>query len=290
MTEETPDDITKLAQEYLNSLEGDEDGLEGLQEELEYWKQQVDEFEDGTPMHEMAVEERDERRERIGTVRDQGEQLNTLQDELLERASSEFAPRDEWMELQVVRALSHALTGRKLDRIIIGGRSLPDDATEMTKREMVNIAKMIHTLAGDAAGDTDEMTEFWSDLTDTHRSIISALSSHRDTLSSGEISDEIGDEGTDSPGANIRYLRNQSDLDPYHSTDDGYTLSLLGRYVWLEYGLPEQESTEDSESSQDDQTATEATTAEDSTSKESEPKKHEDGNKDVDLSSFEIKE
>ena len=60
--------------------------------------------------------------------------------------------------------------------------------------------------------------------------------------------------------------------------------------MWIEYGPSEEELVEDSEGSEGDQTETEAATTGDSTDTESESGRHEDGNKDADLSSFEIKE
>ena len=233
MSDEVPDDIVTLAEEYLNSIdEGITEDVEEVREELEYWEDQVDEFNEGTPMYEMAVEERDERCERLETVEAKGERCEEFRNELLTRASTEFVPRGEWLERAVVEALSQALTGQRWEQLLVDGFSLPGDADDISKRDMVPVAKTVHALALDAIGSDDRIVGLWNKLdTDTQLSIMRILAGHEGSLSSGEISDKLGENGTDSPGANIRYLRGEVDIDPYYSTSDGYTLSLAGRYV-----------------------------------------------------------
>lgn len=249
MSDGLSDDIVTVAEEYLDSLEGGGDSEvdpDEAREELEYWEEQVGEFEEGTVMNEMVVGERNEWREKLEAVDALDERREELRVELLTRASTEFAPQGEWLEPAVVEALSYALVGRRQEQLLVDRYRLPTDAEEFSKREMVGVAKTIQALAGDAVGADDGIADLWEALdTETQRSVAGVLVKYQVPLSSGEISDEVGEDGTDSPGSNIRYLRGQVDIQPYYSTNDGYTLSLAGRYVWMEYGpeTPEAEPT-----------------------------------------------
>jgi hypothetical protein len=81
MDEELPTDIVELAGEYLDSLDGGagaEGDAEEVGENLEYWEHQVEEFEKGTAMHEMAVGERDEWQEKLEAIDAQGERREEL--------------------------------------------------------------------------------------------------------------------------------------------------------------------------------------------------------------------
>jgi hypothetical protein len=155
---------------------------------------------------------------------------------------------------------------------------------------MVPVAKTVQAVAGDAVGEDDRVASLWDKLdTDTQRSVAGVLAKRREVMSASEISEEIGPDGTDSPGSNIRYLRGQVDIQPYFSTDDGYSLSLAGRYVWREYGpdLPEAEAPK----AADD----EADSGEDGAETVEESSKDpdggsEEGSEEVDLSTFEVRE
>ena len=299
MSDEVPDDIVTLAEEYLSSIdEGTAEDVEEVREELEYWEDQVDEFKEGTPMYEMAVEERDERCERLETVEAKGERSEEFREELLTRASTEFVPRGEWLEHAVVEALSQALTGQRRERLLVGEFSLPGDADDISKRDMVPVAKTVHALALDAVGGDDRITRLWNKLdTDTQLSIMRILAGHEGSLSSGEISDKLGENGTDSPGANIRYLRGEVDIVPYYSMSDGYTLSLAGKYMWMEYGRnpsePDADDTGNGQAALDDdaeQAASDRDEASDGTSSSEDDRVEKDSSDDMDLSSFEIQE
>jgi hypothetical protein len=102
---------------------------------------------------------------------------------------------------------------------------------------MVDAAQTIQAVATDAVGNDNRVSDLWDALdTDTRRSITGILASHNGALSADEISEELGEDGTDRPGSNIRKVRHAVDIQPYHSSSGGYTLSLAGRYVWTRYG------------------------------------------------------
>lgn len=238
MSDEIPDEVLTLSEEYLDSLDADTSGdVEEVQAEVEYWDEQVEEFEEGTPMHEMAVEEHEEWREKLDSIEAQGERNEKLKSELLKRASTEFAPKGVWLRSPVIKALSHALTGKEREQLLVSEHRLSEELEEISKREMVSVAKDVHALARDALEGDERISELWDMLdTDTRLSIIQVLARFEEPLSSTEISDELGEGGTNSSGANIRKMRGSADIDPFYSTDDGYMLTLAGRYVWREYG------------------------------------------------------
>jgi len=297
MNDGLPEDVVTLAKEYLDSLR-DEDGinddLEEAEEEIEYWEEQIEEFEEGTPMHEMAVEERDGWREKIEAIDTREKRREEFSEELLTRASTEFAPQDDWLNEVVIEALSHALIGRRQERILVEGFKIPEDRDELSKRDMVEVAKTVQALAKDAVGEDDRMTKLWEQIdTETQRTITRVLDRHQKALPASRISDEIGEDGTDNPGSNIRYLRGEVDIQPYYSTNDGYALSLAGRYVWREYGpgetkpedtavTDEQDGTGENENDGVPQTGDEGVKSGNDASGEA-------GN-EVDLSSFDVQE
>lgn len=126
---------------------------------------------------------------------------------------------------------------QRQEQLLVGNYSLPRDIDDLSKRNMVDAAKTIHAVAGDAVEEDDRVSGLWDALdTDTRRSITGILAGHNGTLSADEISEELGEDGTDRPGSNIRKVRHAVDIQPYHSSSDGYTLSLAGRYVWTRYG------------------------------------------------------
>lgn len=300
MSDEMSDDIVNLAKEYLDSLDQDST-VENLQEvkgEIEYWEEQVEEFEKGTAMHEMAVEKLDDWREKLEAFEARGERREELRDELLSWASTEFAPHGERLQPLVFEALSHALTNRRRQRLLVGGFSLPDDIDDMSAKDMVSAAKTVHAVTKDAIEDEDRISELWDKLnTDTRLPIVRVLGENEDTLSSGEISEKLGEGGTDNPGANIRKVRGVVDFDPFHSTGNGYTLSLVGRYLWNEYGedLPETEKNNNGDGQEQidkDEQETDGQSDEEGevVASDEEDDRSEKTDDEVDLSSFEVRE
>lgn len=289
MGEDLPNDLVDLAEEYLDSLDGGDEAegdAEEVREELEYWEQQVREFEEGTAMHEMAVGERDKLREKLEAIDARGERREELRSQLLTRACTEFAPQGDWLETAVIKALSHAFHGQQHERLFIGEVCLPDDQDEMSKRDMVAVAKTVHSLARDSVGDEADVAEIWDTLnTDTRLSIAEVLAKHQEPLSSGQISDELGEDGPNDPGANIRMLRGSLDIEPFYGSDRGYTLTLAGRYVLEKYGPDLDDSEDEAEAQADTKVSDTEVEPSDDTSNN-----QEETRKDVDLSSFDVRE
>lgn len=251
MTDDLPEGIVELAQAYLESHDSDDttdDGSE-IVENLDYWREQVEEFEEGTPMYEMAVEERDNYQEKYDKLSELDERRSELRDELLTRASSEFAPQEDWMNETVIFALTHAIIGEQRDRILLGEYSLPDDADELSKREMVRVAKNLHAVAEDVIASDGSLDEVWEMMsTDTRYPITKILADEMELVSSGDISAQLADGETDNPGANLRYVLNSAEYYPYYREDGDWRLSLLGEFAWRTRGPAD---VEDGESSQD---------------------------------------
>lgn len=251
MTDDLPEGIVELAKAYLESHDSDDtiDDESEIEENLEYWREQVEEFEEGTPMYEMAVEERDSYQEKYDEISEQDERRSELRDELLTRASSEFAPQGDWMNETVISALTHAIVGQQRDRILIGDYSLPNDADELSKREMVTVAKNVHAVAEEIVVSNGSLDEVWEMMsTDKRSPITKVLAEEKELVSSGDISAQLGDGGTDNPGANLRYVLNSAEYYPYYREDGDWRLSLLGEVAWQTRGL---DDVEDDESSHD---------------------------------------
>ncbi|MDH5020352.1 hypothetical protein [Halobacterium rubrum] len=265
MSEEFPEDVVELAEEYLDACNGDAASrTDEVQEELEYWQEQADEFEEGTPMHEMAVEERDEFQERLEKISEQGERRSELRTELLTRTSKEFAPQGDWIDETVISALTHALLSERRDRILIGDHAIPEDTDSLSKKDMVTIAKNVHVVAEHAVDSNETIDEVWEKMsTDKVLPITRTIARSDSPLSAGGISEKLGEDGPDDPGANLRYVITSSEYHPYYREDGEWTFSLLGEYTSREFGLetveaepetedPEEEVEEDKQFSFDD--------------------------------------
>jgi hypothetical protein len=253
MTDDLPEGIVELAKAYIESHDGDDttdDEIE-IEENLEYWQEQVEEFEEGTPMYEMAVEERDNYQERYNKTSEQDERRSELREELLTRASSEFAPQCDWMNETVISALTHAIIGQQRDRFLTGDYSLPGDADELSKREMVTVAKNIHAVAEDTVASNGSLDEVWEMMsTDKRYPITKILAEEKELVSSGDISAQLDDDETDNPGANLRYVLNSAEYYPYYREDGDWRLSLLGEFAWRTRGP---DNVENDESSHDNE-------------------------------------
>lgn len=253
MTEEVPDDLVELAEAYLHSLDTDNVDSSEVKEGIEYWQEQVEEFEEGTPMCEIAVEERDRLEERREEVSTKGERRERLRTELLTRSSTEFAPQEDWLHDSVISALTHALTGREQNSILLGDHSLPDDGEELSKREMVTVAKNVHAAAIDAVDSNDLLDEVWGMMSTNERYPISkVLAQERSLMRSGDIASELDDDATDNPGANLRYVLNSSEFYPYYRESGAWTLSLVGEYLWGTRGPDTAEHDGDGDDNDDD--------------------------------------
>jgi hypothetical protein len=253
MTDDIPEGIVELSKAYLESHDSDDttDDESEIEENLEYWQEQVEEFDEGTPMYEMAVEERDNYQENHNKISEQDERRSELRDELLTRASSEFAPQEGWMNETVISALTHAIIGEQRDRILIGDHCLPGDAAELSKREMVTVAKNVHAVAEDIVASNGSLDEVWEMMsTDKRYPITRILAEEKELVSSGDISAQLDDDGTDNPGANLRYVLNSAEYYPYYREDGDWRLSLLGEFAWQTRG-PDDVEDEDDESNHD---------------------------------------
>lgn len=51
-------------------------------------------------------------------------------------------------------------------------------------------------------------------------------------MKSDEIAAELDEDATDNPGANLRYVVNSAEYQPYYRDSGEWTLSLVGEYLW----------------------------------------------------------
>jgi len=265
MSKELSEDVVELSEEYLDTCNGDIGSrTEEIQQELEYWQEQVDEVEEGTPIHEIAVGERDEFREQLEEISGREERQSELRAELLNRASKEFVPQEDWIEEPVISALRHALLGKRGNRILIGDYAIPEDADGLSKKDIVTIAKNVHAVAEHAIDSNETIEAVWEKMNTNKIFPISRTIARSDKpLSAGDIGEKLGEDGPDDPGANLRYVITSSEYHPYYREHGDWTFSLLGEYAWREFGpetgeeelvdeTPEEEDGEDQQSSFDD--------------------------------------
>jgi hypothetical protein len=256
MSDEPSEDIRSLAEEYLDTLSSDVSAnVNEVEKELDYWQEQVDEFEGGTPMYEMAVEEREKHQERLNDVTKRGERQSELRAELLDRASTEFAPQGDWIDETVISAVTHSLIGEQRSRIFIGDHDIPKHTDELSKREIVTIAKNVHAVAEHTVDSNEAIDQVWDKMsTEKVFPITRTIARSDSPLSASEISEKVGDDGPDDPGSNLRYVITSSEYHPFYREDGEWSFSLLGEYAWKVFGTEyTEEELEEDESNEEDQ-------------------------------------
>ena len=233
--------IVELSEEFLELSERfeseDDEGksLEELKEEREKWEERLSDKDENDPLYEMGREKLDELEEKIENYENSKERYNQVRQNLLRKISSEFVPKEEWIESEVIIALSKVLVGAERETIYINEREVNEDYSGDVE-EIFEIAEAIRLLAKDKMGETDELETFWDKIKDQKKAVpLRAVAETEGYIKRKNIAEKLDNMDAQQVGNNVRSLIHQTDYNLYHRTDEGYGLSFLGEYLKKNY-------------------------------------------------------
>lgn len=233
--------IVELSEEFLELSERfeseDEEGksLEELKEERKKWEERLSDKGEDDPLYEMGKEKLDDLAEKIENYENSKERYNQVRQNLLEKISSEFAPKDEWIETEVIRALSKILIGAERETIYINEREVNEEYSGGVE-EIFDIAEAIRLLAEDKLGETDELENFWNKIKSQKRAKpLRIVAESNNYIKRKDIAEDLDEMDAQQVGNNVRSIIHKTDYNLYHRTEDGYGLSFLGEYLKKNY-------------------------------------------------------
>lgn len=256
--EQIPDDIVSLAEEYLRVVARQENNptadtetkdLDELREEIEYWEQELEQLEGGDDLYKIAVEEKESLEDRIAEREQKGNYRECVQQRFIERAGSEFVARDEWHQDSVVRAVTHASIGEEREVILLDDYRIPE--ADPDSRATFVLSQNVRALVSHRTGD-ERMAKLWEKIEDTRQNQITEVLAHSsEPLGPSGIAERLNDEGTDRRhiSATLSDVRDKK-YHPFHRSDGNYELSLVGEFLWREFGSNEETDDEDSDANE----------------------------------------
>lgn len=248
-----PEDIVELAEEYLDLIVGeetdtnsDERDLDELKEEVEQWNRELESLDEDDDLYAIGVEERDNLKRRIEERNQNEKRREQIRQELLERTVSEFVARDEWLDASVIKAITHELLGETREEILVDEYRLP--GAELDNKSLFAVSRNIRAAASHANSSDERISNLWDSIDGTRQyPILEVLFDSAELLGPSGIADEIQDENRDRRhiGDALGKMMDRQ-YHPYYKGEDGYALSLVGEYVWKEFGPDVKEDSEES--------------------------------------------
>lgn len=248
-----PEDIVELAEEYLDLIVGEETDtesyerdLEELKEEVEQWNRELESLDEDDELYAIGVEERDNLKRRIEERNQTEKRREQIRQELVERTASEFVARDQWLDSSVIKAITHELLGEAREEILVDEYRLP--GAELDNKSLFAVSRNIRAVASHTSSSDERISNLWDSIDGTRQyPIVKVLFDSAELLGPSGIADEIQDEDRDRRhiGDALGKMRDRQ-YHPYFRGDDGYALSLVGEYVWKEFGPDVKEDSEES--------------------------------------------
>lgn len=238
------EDIVPLAEEYLelvarqeNDPEADADQkeLDQLREEIEEWGREIDGLNEGDELHEIAVEEKESLEARLAEREREDTRRERVGQRFLDRISSEFVARDDWLHPSVIRAITHAIIGEEREEILLDESRLPDD--ELDNRAIFDLSQNVRALVISGEEDT-KLADLWEDIEGTRQhQILEVLARSPEPLGPTDIAERIDDAEVNGKQISARLSdARESKYIPFYRADGDYQLSLVGEFLWREFG------------------------------------------------------
>lgn len=240
----TPEDIISLAEEYLELVarreedsegEADPEELNRFREEIEDWEREIEGLNEDDELYEIAVEEMESIEGKLAEREREDTRRDNVRQHFLERASSEFVARGDWLHPSVIRAITHAVIGEEREEILLDDYRLPDE--ELENRVVFDLSKNVRSLVSERLG-SDRMAQLWESLEGTRQhQILEVLAQSTAPLGPSQIAERLDEEDIDRRhiSATLSNARDQQ-CHPFHRTDGDYRLSLIGEFLWREFG------------------------------------------------------
>jgi hypothetical protein len=256
---ELPDDIVPLAEEYLefveleekdNAGEADAVELDQLRQEIEDWEQEIADLKESDELYDIAVEEKESLEARLNEREREDDYRERVRQRFLERASSEFVARDEWLHPSVIRAITHTVIGEQREEILLDDYRLPD--ADLDNRVMFHLSQNVRSLVSHRLGE-ERMSKLWENLEDTRQhQILEVLVRSAEPLGPSKIAQRLDKDDIDRRhiSATLSNAREKK-YHPFYRTDGDYQPSLIGELLWREFGSGEEMDNEDDDSDEE---------------------------------------
>lgn len=262
--EETPshEEVPQLAAAYRRESheEPDQERLDEIKTEISALQSQRDEVAGNAGDDNYLVEEYDaeiqELKDERDEIQDSAENLTKRRNDLLEAAGENpgFQLNENWLDLDVIRALTKALFDEEDNELVIADHVLsePADAKEMSRSERLQVKREVMNLAQDRLSGYPRIEKHWKEFEDSraHRAF-QAISS-KPGVGPSEIADMHDDVGNSAVRNWTSELAKQEDLKMVHTPKQGkYRLSTVGKYYAAHYAEPRTDDHEDEAESVD---------------------------------------
>jgi hypothetical protein len=229
--------IKEIAQSYLelsNGKDRDKEDIDPLEEEVEKWKNKLNDYDEDDPLHEDIKSKYEEAKEKLEQTRESQNRLEEIQEKLLKQISERFAPKGEWLDEKVIRAVNKVLIDRNKDTFYLLDKEVNSQYNGDIE-EVIDIAERVRRLAKDSLKQTEEVEEFWEKFQKQKKfRPFEVLARSNEEMGRKEIANKIDDMDANTVGNNVRATIHTTDFNPYHR-DGKYGLSLTGEYLKKKY-------------------------------------------------------
>lgn len=255
MSESSPD-VETLAKEYLEGLDqGLNEKRRGeLEDMLQSLKDRREQYVEQHGADSGIIQRLDQKIEEVETELEEfygaSEKIDELKTELLEVARERFELNDEWLNLTVLRALTHALYNEKDDFLHIDRVRLDDsvDIMDIGEIDKIDLEHTLLLMVEDQLGQTDTVRKRWERFSDSTYYLPFLVLAQEESATPEDVLSII-DEGIDRKDVKNWLegpLYKWDDLVPYYRVGDGeFALSTAGKYFAKNYAQSVEEVIED---------------------------------------------
>ena len=244
-------DITELAEDYLDAVDSETKEDDGsLHSELNDLREERGELVEEYGEDDILVQDIDEDiaeiENRLSEVKQTKEKEDELRSEILERMSSEYVAKDDWLSTEVIEATNHALLGDRKETLRVEDKLLEEGAE--LEEKLREISHAVRQIAKSEMGEDSKVDETWGSIQGTKKEEpFRIVATSEEEITSEEVSERV-EEDIDKSTANNRLKSaiHQTPISPYHRDGSGkYSLSTAGKYIADEYLETEQPEEED---------------------------------------------
>ncbi|WP_152040403.1 hypothetical protein [Salinigranum salinum] len=247
---ERPDDdsversVETVATEYLEEVRRDQDSdkrLPELRSRLEERKAMREEFADRHAEDSPFLRRYDQSIEELEAEIEEKEaklhQHGRLKEELLE-LFKEFELAEPWLNLKVLQAFNHAVTGKEQDSIVVSQISIcsPEDLTEVDEETRWRIEDEIVCLATEEQGEANHTNKIWEWMQEHDYDEGFAVVASKNGANAAQVAEVLGQEQKETRNRLDRPIYRRDRFVPYYRVDGEFKLSTAGQYLASKYG------------------------------------------------------
>jgi len=234
-------DITELAEDYLDAIDSEtKEDDESLRSELndlrEERKELVEEYGEDDILVQDIDEEIEELEDRLSEVEQTKEKEGEFRSEILERISSEYIAKGDWLSTRVIKATNHILLGAKDETLRVEDEVIKEGAE--FKEDLRELSHAMRQIAKSEAEGSSKVDETWESIQGTTREEpFRLVATAEGGITSEEVSERVEEDIKTSKANNrLKNAIHHTPVSPYHRDGSGnYSLSTAGEYIANKY-------------------------------------------------------